>query len=143
MTEYDKIHTYQGGDKMTDKLSEIFFEQSELNSRIRRERKLDYSFDEWMRQWALAVLSETNEILDEINWKHWKNAKPVNIESVKEEVADLLHFVVSMALTCDMNADELHYRYMVKNKENHDRQEGKVSGREDYEVTNNNERRSV
>jgi len=128
---------------MTDKLSEIFFEQNELNSRIVRERGLDYTVDEWMRQWALAVFSETNEILDEINWKHWKNDSGIDMEALKGEVVDLLHFVISMSLTCGMNADELHYRYMVKNKENHDRQEGKVSGREDYEVTNNNERRSV
>ena len=117
---------------MIDKLSDIFLEQADLNSRIVTERGLEFTQNDWMLKWTLALFSETSEVLDELNWKHWKNEKSVDWENVKGEVVDLLHFVISMALTCGMNADELHYRYMEKNAENHARQEGLVKGREDY-----------
>ena len=117
-----------------DKLERIFELQKDLNDRIIKERDIDLCFDEWIRQWCLAIFSETNEILDEINWKHWKNYRHIDNEAVKEEIADVLHFVVSLALTCGMTADDLFERYTSKNGENHERQDGTVEGREDYKA---------
>ena len=54
-----------------------------------------------------------------------RTPKEVDMEAVKEEMVDVLHFFVSMCLKTGMDADELHRRYLEKNKENFDRQHGR------------------
>ena len=70
-------------------------------------------------------ISELAEVLDEVNFKWWKNERPINEDAVKEELVDILHFFVSMCLSYGMTAEELHSIYLKKNKENFDRQYGK------------------
>jgi len=82
----------------------------------------------------LAIISELAELINEVNFKWWKNPKPVNEAAVKEELADILHFFVSMCLKMGMTADELHRMYMMKNEENFKRQHGQ-SEKRGYELS--------
>jgi dimeric dUTPase (all-alpha-NTP-PPase superfamily) len=86
-----------------------------------------------MQKETLAMLSEMAELIDEVNFKWWKNPKPVDEIKVKEELVDILHFFVSMCLIYDMDAEELYRMYIDKNKENFDRQNGK-SAKEGYDI---------
>jgi len=79
-------------------------------------------------------MSELAELIDEVNFKWWKNEKPVNEDLVKDELVDILHFFVSMCLKTGMAPDELFLRYMNKNKENHNRQNG-TSEKEGYALS--------
>ena len=54
-------------------------------------------------------------------------------EKPAEEIVDILHFFVSMALRSGMDAQELFDRYTAKNQENFDRQNGK-SKKPGYDV---------
>lgn len=109
-----------------DRLEKIFEMQKMLNNDIRKKRNLEgISKEEWIQKQTLAMISELSELLDEVNFKWWKNKKPVNEQLVKEELVDILHFFVSMCLEYDMDAEELLTMYMDKNKENFDRQNGK------------------
>ncbi|HOV70224.1 MAG TPA: dUTPase, partial [Clostridia bacterium] len=83
---------------------------------------------------TLAIISELAELINEVNFKWWKNPKPVNEAAVKEELADILHFFVSMCLKMGMTADELHRMYMMKNEENFKRQHGQ-SEKRGYELS--------
>ncbi len=115
-----------------DKLETIFAMQQALNDDIVRLRGLDGITDEeWIRKNVLAMVSELGELLDEVNFKWWKNEKPINEAAVKEELVDILHFFVSMCLRAGMDADELFRIYRDKNKENFDRQYGR-SQKEGY-----------
>lgn len=115
-----------------DKLSHIFELQNAFDSALSEKRDLGHiTRQEWMQKEILAVLSELAELLDEVQFKWWKNPTPMNEEAAKEELVDILHFFVSMCLKMDMDADELYRRYLEKNKENFDRQEGK-SDRDGY-----------
>lgn len=114
-----------------DKLDEIFLMQLSFDTELVQTRGLDYSFDDWMQKETLALVSELCEMLRETNFKWWKNPRETNMEAVKEEMVDVLHFFVSMCLKTGMDAKELHARYLAKNKENFDRQRGK-SGKEGY-----------
>ena len=121
---------------MPDKLQEIFEMQKSLNEEIKRKRNLTgFTKEEWMQKETLAMLSEMAELIDEVNFKWWKNPKPVDEVKVKEELVDVLHFFISMCLIYDMDAKELYDMYMDKNKENFDRQNGK-SAKEGYDVKN-------
>jgi len=109
-----------------DRLSELFKLQQSLNDDIRTKRNLDgYTHEEWIQKHTLAMLSELAELLDEVNFKWWKNPKPIDEGALKEELVDILHFYISMCLEAGLTPQELFDRYISKNKENFDRQSGR------------------
>ncbi len=108
-----------------DRLEEMLAIQKALNDRIREKRGLS-GIDKtvWLQRYTLAMLSEMAELLDEVNFKWWKNPKPVNEAALKEELVDILHFFLSMCIAAGMDAEEIHRIYLTKNRENFARQEG-------------------
>ena len=118
-----------------DKLDAIFDMQAALNKEIVALRHLEHiTPDEWQQKLTLAMLSEMAEALDGTDWKWWKNKKPKDPDYLKDEIVDMLHFLVSMALRAGMSADEIYERYMAKNKENFDRQHGR-STKAGYDIS--------
>ena len=117
-----------------DKLDIIFDMQKSLDDDIVNRRGLHgITREEWVQKEILAIISELSEILDEVNFKWWKNPKEVNERALKEEMIDVLHFFVSMCSKAGMTSDELFELYKEKNKENFDRQYGR-SEKKGYEV---------
>ena len=116
-----------------DKLEKIFEMQKLLDDDIAARRNLDFTTEEWMQKEVLAMLSELAEVLDEVNFKWWKNKKPLDTDALRGELVDILHFFVSMCIRSGMDADELFARYIEKNKENFDRQYGR-SEKKGYEA---------
>lgn len=115
-----------------DRLSIIFDMQKLLNDDIRQKRGLDgIPREQWIQKQTLAMLSEMAELLDEVNFKWWKNPKPVDEDALKDELVDILHFFVSMCLEAGMPPQELYDRYIGKNRENFNRQLG-LSEKEGY-----------
>ena len=109
-----------------DKLETIFAMQKALNADIERIRHLEnITPDQWQQKLTLALLSEMAEALEGTDFKWWKNKKEKDPDYLKEEIVDMMHFLISMALRAGMDADEFFDRYMAKNKENFDRQHGK------------------
>lgn len=108
-----------------DKLDTVFNMQKALDEDIIRRRNLEYSDEEWMQKEVLAMVSELSEVLDEVNFKWWKNKKPINTEALQGELVDILHFFVSMCLHAGLDAETLFQKYIEKNKENFDRQYGR------------------
>lgn len=117
-----------------DKLDKIFELQALLDEDIKTKRNLDYSYEVWMQKDILATIDELTELLNELNYKWWKNPKPIDKAAINEELVDVLHFFVSMCLKSGMSANDLYTIYLSKNKENFDRQLGK-SQKSGYEVT--------
>jgi dimeric dUTPase (all-alpha-NTP-PPase superfamily) len=117
-----------------DKLESIFLWQNKFDTELAERRGLqDIPMEQWIQKETLAMISELAELIDEVNFKWWKNEKPVDVDKVKDELVDILHFFVSMCLKTGMNAQELFQRYLDKNKENFDRQNG-TSDKKGYKV---------
>ena len=116
-----------------DKLDIIFQLQQSLDEDIATRRNLDFPKEVWLQKEVLAMISELSELLDEVNFKWWKNPKPVNEAALKGELVDILHFFVSMCLKSGMSAEELFALYRAKNQENFDRQYGR-SEKHGYEI---------
>jgi len=114
-----------------DKLDMIFELQQQLNSDIETRRNLSFSREEWMQKEVLAMISELSEVLDEVNFKWWKNPKPIDDLALKGELVDVLHFFVSMCLKASIGPEELYQAYVRKNRENFARQQG-LTDREGY-----------
>ncbi len=117
-----------------DKLETIFAYQKKFDDEIIEKRGLGgVTMEEWIQKETLAMLSELAELIDEVNFKWWKNKKEVDVNLVREELVDILHFFVSMCHKTGMDADMLFDMYMNKNKENFDRQHG-ISAKKGYEL---------
>lgn len=123
---------------MNDKLNKLFSLQSELDNRIISERNIKKSLDEWVVGITIAMESEIDEIRREVNWKWWKNDKPIDKEALQGEVIDMWHFLISLSLKCGLSAEDIYLIYIEKNRENHARQGG-TSLKEGYTVTNEKE----
>ena len=121
---------------MDDRLEVIFRLQKALDEDIMERRNLDFPYEVWMQKDILACMDELTELLNELNWKWWKNPKTLDTDAIKGELVDVLHFFVSMCIRSGMSAEDLYNGYIAKNKENFDRQYGR-SQKTGYEVTTN------
>lgn len=121
-----------------DKLQIIFELQKALDTDIQERRSLDFPMEQWIQKDVLAMISELAELLDEVNFKWWKNEKPIDEASLHGELVDILHFFVSMCIRAGMDADSLFEGYIAKNRENFDRQYGR-SEKKGYDVNEKDE----
>ena len=109
-----------------DKLDEIFAMQRALDEEIISRRGLtDIPMEQWVQKDILAMLSELGEVLDEVNFKWWKNPKQIDRAALSEELVDVLHFFISMCIHAGLDAETMHRIYTEKNKENMNRQLGR------------------
>ncbi|WP_256718456.1 dUTPase [Paenibacillus odorifer] len=121
----------RGERRVSDRLAQIFEMQNALDDRIISERGVLKSLDEWVTGITIAMESEIDEIRREVNWKWWKNPKPVDVAALQGEVIDMWHFVVSLSEKVGLTADDVYRVYCDKNAENHSRQNG-TSEKEGY-----------
>ena len=115
-----------------DRLEQLLTKQKELDDFIAERRKLDFSKEEWIRRKCMALMCELTEVLEEVNYKWWKNPKSDNDRRVKEEIVDVLHFFLGICNDAGLTADELFDGYMEKHEENRKRPTGE-SDKKGYE----------
>ena len=108
-----------------DKLEEIFTMQATLNSRIgvNLPPPTDEEKAKWILNYTRAMQQETAELIDSVPWKWWAKYQKFDEQNAKVEVVDLYHFLVSLAQTLGMTADDVYQAYVKKNQVNHARQE--------------------
>lgn len=108
-----------------DKLNEIFQLQEALNQRIGV--KMDEFSDEdkakWILNYTRAMQQELAELVDSVPWKWWAKYQEFDEQNARVEVVDLFHFLISLAQTLGMSADDVYNAYTKKNKVNHERQD--------------------
>lgn len=120
--------------KGLDKLDIIFRMQEKFDQDVIKNRHLEnIKPEEWIQKQTLAMLSELAELIAEVNFKWWKNQKEINVDNVREELVDILHFFVGMCNRMGMGSEELYDRYLAKNEENFKRQYG-TSLKKGYEL---------
>lgn len=115
----------EGSDQFMDKLTQIFEMQEELNARIGVNLK---GIDEkeqtkWVLNYTRAMQQEMAELTDSVPWKWWAKYQEFDKQNARVEVIDLFHFLVSLAQTLGMTADDVFDSYVAKNKVNHQRQD--------------------
>jgi dimeric dUTPase (all-alpha-NTP-PPase superfamily) len=107
-----------------DRLQAIFRMQEALNERIGvRLAGLDeVEQTRWVLNYARAMQQELAELVDSVPWKWWAKYQKFDLQNARVEVIDLFHFLVSLARTLGMSADDVFDAYVKKNKVNHERQ---------------------
>ena len=82
----------------------------------------------WLLNYNRAQLHETIEFEDSLPWKWWKKGE-TDLQNVKVELVDELHFFISKCLVAGVTPDELFKLYKKKLKLNYKRQkEGYFTG---------------
>jgi dimeric dUTPase (all-alpha-NTP-PPase superfamily) len=140
-----------------DKLEQLFALQTELNDRIFAKKDIrgrdgrtltmaalreeargeaplgpNTGVNEWMGKYLTALDDESRELREELLWKWWSKDH-LDLQNIRVEIVDQLHFWLSLALTAGLSAEEVFQAYLQKNAINHDRQE------KDYSRANKNE----
>lgn len=110
---------------LMDKLEEIFQMQDALNRRIgvALPPPSDEEKAKWILNYTRAMQQETAELIDSVPWKWWAKYQKFDEQNAKVEVVDLFHFLVSLAQTLGMTADDVYQAYLKKNAVNHQRQD--------------------
>lgn len=108
-----------------DKFEEIFRMQAALNERIgvRLPPASTEEKTKWVLNYTRALQQETAELIDSVPWKWWAKYQTFDEQNAKVEVVDLFHFLVSLAQTLGMTAEDVYQAYLKKNAVNHQRQD--------------------
>ncbi len=111
---------------MADMLEEIFRLQGELNQRIGVDT-LNLPASEqpqWILNYCRALSQEIAELTDSVPWKWWAKYQKFDKQNARVEVADMFHFLVSLAQVLGMSAQDIYQAYRQKHQVNLQRQDG-------------------
>jgi dimeric dUTPase (all-alpha-NTP-PPase superfamily) len=116
---------YEGFMAQVDKLDEIFRMQEILNKKIGVDLANLSPEDKtkWALNYSRAMTQEIAELIDSFPWKWWAKYQKIDEQNARVEVVDLFHFLVSLAQTLGMTAQDIYDGYVKKNEVNHKRQE--------------------
>ena len=108
-----------------DQLRELFRMQKALNERIgvSTDEFNDEQKTEWVLNYCRAMSQELAELTDSVPWKWWAKYQKLDEQNARVEVVDLFHFLISLAQTLGMSADDVFEAYLKKNEVNFQRQE--------------------
>ena len=77
----------------------------------------------WVLNYTRAMQQELAELVDSVPWKWWAKYQKFDGQNARGEVVDMFHFLVSLAQTLGMSADDVYQAYLKKNAVNYQRQE--------------------
>lgn len=108
-----------------DMLKELWAKQEELNRRIGVDcANLDENGQiQWILNYCRAMTQELAELTDSVPWKWWAKYQTFDRQNARVEIADLFHFLISLALVMKMSAEDLFALYTRKHELNHQRQD--------------------
>lgn len=102
-------------------IDELFTLQTSLEQAWRRLPDPDdnAAVSSYIRQTVLCATDELHELLHEVHWKPWKEGHGIrDVEAYREELADVLHFILDLYLAAGLTGDDLVNDYVSKHKEN-------------------------
>lgn len=82
----------------------------------------------YVRNMTLAGMIELGEALNEWGWKPWSQRRGVDTDKYKAELADVMCFIINLALAAGLNAQDLFNATSTKQKINVERQRAGYTG---------------
>jgi hypothetical protein len=83
--------------------------------------KANGDLNKWLVNFTKALKEETKELEDEELWKWWSNDK-LDIQNIRVEIIDILHFLISLCICSGMGAEDVLRIYKQKHALNIERQ---------------------
>ncbi len=91
--------------------------------------------NQWLGRYAKAIGKELEELTDDLPWKWWSKDE-IDLQNIRVELVDLLHFLVSAMLCAGLTAEKLHDVYRQKHAINIARQDSGYSQKSKTEDDN-------
>lgn len=78
--------------------------------------------NQWLRNYTKAMGEEVIELDDELLWKWWSKDE-IDLQNIRVELIDILHFLVSAMICAGLTADKVFDVYQQKHAVNINRQD--------------------
>jgi dimeric dUTPase (all-alpha-NTP-PPase superfamily) len=75
----------------------------------------------WLSNYLTALDDESRELREELLWKWWSKDH-LDMQNIRVEIVDQLHFWMSLAMTAGLDAEDVFRIYEQKNRVNLERQ---------------------
>lgn len=145
----------------TDMLTQIFQMQSDLNNYVFENNQIkdnqgnclsmDSIFtaatqgkfmvndlpNQWLSHYARAMQGELHELDEDLLWKWWSKDE-IDMQNIRVELIDILHFLVSAMICAGLTADKVYDVYQQKHAVNIKRQDNGYSKTSKTEDDNRN-----
>lgn len=82
--------------------------------------------NQWLARYTRAMEAEINELKDDLRWKWWSK-DPLDLQNIRVELIDVLHFLVSAMIASGLTAEKVHDLYRQKHSVNIARQDSDYS----------------
>lgn len=128
---FDKYQPYPPVDEDAAVRQAIYEASKGLDFLLERQRTIEQAWgrevdpndaaavSQYVRDVVLCATDELHEVLAEVNWKPWKDNKGIkDIEKYREEMADVLHFILDLYLAGGLSGSNIIVDYLAKNYEN-------------------------
>lgn len=95
------------GVKRENRLQTIFQLQKEFVQLVGIYQNMMEHKSHWIGTYQISMLDEIGEVLQGIQWKHWKKRDPefpYNTMELQKELIDLVHFIANLALVLEIDA---------------------------------------
>ena len=80
----------------------------------------------WLSKYAKATAEELDELNEDLLWKWWSKDK-IDIQNIRVELIDILHFLVSAMICAGLTPDRVFDIYRQKHEVNIKRQDSDYS----------------
>ena len=82
--------------------------------------------NQWLVRYSKAMSEELAELDQDLRWKWWSKDK-IDLQNIRVELIDILHFLVSAMMCAGLTAEKVHAIYLQKNAVNVTRQDSNYS----------------
>ena len=100
--------------------------QSIIVSAEKEEMMVNDLPNEWLVNYSKAIKEELLELDDELLWKWWSKDK-IDMQNIRVELIDILHFLVSAMMCAGLSAEKVFDIYQQKHAVNIKRQDKKYN----------------
>ena len=122
--------------QMQTELNNYVFEKNRLTGRSGGTLNMDAIFNAaeagelmvndlpniWLRNYTKAMEEETKELNEELLWKWWSRDH-IDIQNIRVELIDVLHFLVSAMISAGLTPEKVYDVYCQKHAVNVKRQD--------------------
>ena len=107
---------------LKDKSGNVLNMQSIIVSAEKEEMMVNDLPNEWLVNYSKAIKEELLELDDELLWKWWSKDK-IDMQNIRVELIDILHFLVSAMMCAGLSAEKVFDIYRQKHAINIKRQD--------------------
>ena len=105
-----------------DRLGDIFDMQRAFHRHVRADDRYPGTTPARVSALCTAIIQEAAELQAVTDWKWWKKAPSFDAPHAKEELIDVLHFVIQAAIELGMSPEDVAAEYRRKTEINKQRQ---------------------